>query len=131
MSVRVLPPDEWNRLSEIGPFATAQVLPDPVFATVIVEEDDQSGEIVGCWMVTSIMLLEGLWRREDRRKSPTGARRLLFGMIDYLRNRRVKTAITAIQDAEVESLALKAGFHPVPGGGRLYTVQISASEEDR
>lgn len=120
-TVRILPKNEWPRLFSIGPFAQAQVLPDPLYANVLVEENE-AGEIVGCWEATSIILLEGLWRREDQRKS-FSAKRLLFGMIEFLRDRRVKTAITVVQNAEVRALAEKAGFVHLPGTLHLLTLK--------
>lgn len=121
--VRILPPEEWNRLVEVGPFAVAGVLPDPLYATVIVEENE-SGEIVGTWMVTSIMLLEGLWRREDQRKGPIGARNLLFGMLGYLTHQEIKSAITVIEDPQVAELAEKVGFVPLAEKGRIHVLTL-------
>ncbi len=130
-AIRLLPVEEWPRLLEApdSPFARATaeagmpVLPDPHYAMVLVEENRQ-GEIVGTWMITSVMLLEGLWRREDVRGEVTGARHLLFGMLGLLKDREIKTAITVIQDDLVAELAQKVGFQPLPGGGTLHTISM-------
>lgn len=126
-STRELPPGEWHRLKALGPFGEAGVLPDPAFASVIVEETPD-GEIVGCWTATTIVLLEGLWRKPEARGVVGSARRLLMGMVGFLRAVGVKTAITVIQAPEVEVLAKKAGFVAVPGGGRLYTVTMAQAQ---
>ena len=125
--VRILPAEEWNRLTDVGPFAIAGVLPDPLYATVIVEEN-QTGEIVGTWRVTSIMLLEGLWRREDQRGGPIGARNLLFGMLQYLNQQEVKSAITVIEDPAVAKLAATAGFVPLAEAGRIHVLTLKGDE---
>lgn len=127
--VRLLPHDEWNRLAEIGPFKDAQVLPDPLFASVIVLENE-AGEIIGCWMTTPIMLLEGLWLREDQRGNRRSGRELLQGMLQFLQEYQVKTAITVIQEPEIEVIAKKTKFEAVPGGGRLYTVMVPPRDVD-
>jgi len=115
--VRVLPQTEWGRLHDYNtPFKAAGCLPDPRCATVIVEELD--GEITGCWMATSIILLEALWR--DRPKG-FSAKRLLMGMMKHLKDRRAKTAITYIEDPEVADLAKIAGFVQMPGAVHLLT----------
>lgn len=130
-AIRLLPVEEWGRLLEVpdSPFARATaaagrpVLPDPHFALVLVEEN-RAGEIVGTWMLTSVMLLEGLWRREDVRGDAVGARHLLFGMLGLLKDREIKTAITVIQDEMVAELARKVGFQVLPGGGTLHTISM-------
>lgn len=131
-AVRVLPFHEWPRLLTIAgcPFAEAQTLPDPNHAMVLVEED-ADGRIVGTWMLTSIMLLEGLWRAPEVRKRGVSAKRLLFGMLRLLDDRNVKTVITVIQDPAVEVLAQTAGFQPVPGGGTLYTLTRHTTDPDQ
>lgn len=119
--VRILPRIEWGRLLAFGPFKASQILPDPHYAEVVVEETEL-GRLVGCWMVTSIMLLEGLYRDPDVRKS-FSAKGLLVGMLNHLRVREVKTAITVITDPEVEALAIKAGFVEIPGG-KVYVLTL-------
>lgn len=128
--VRILPQHEWGRLLDVAesPFARAQTLPDPLYATVLVAENEL-GEITGTWMLTSIMLLEGLWRREDCRGDAIGAKRLLFGMVGLLQDRQIKSAITVIQDPTVKELARKVGFVEVPGGGTLHTLTLRGSED--
>jgi hypothetical protein len=117
-SIRVLPQEEWPRLlqAEGSPFQKTQRLPDERFATVIAEEDYD--EIVGTWMATQIILLEGLWRKRPKGYS---AKRLLIGMMRHLQNRRAKTAITYIEDPEVAALADAAGFVKLPGAVYLLT----------
>lgn len=120
-TVRILPPDEWHRLKDFGPFKQAQTLPDPVYASVLVAELD--GEIVGSWMATTIVLLEGLEIVPAHRKHPGIVRRLLFGMIDHLRGIGAKTAITVTQDAAVGRLARHAGFVDLPGSLHLLVLK--------
>ena len=116
--IRELPQEEWGKLLEYNtPFKAAGCLPDTRCATVIVEETE-SGEIIGCWMATQIVLLEALWRDQPKGFS---AKRLLMGMMKHLKERRAKTAITYIEDAEVADLAKVAGFAQMPGAVHLLT----------
>jgi|SRR5215831_11797565 len=118
---RRLPPDEWDRLRDVGPFKTTGVLPDPRFAMVVVLEDPVTQAIVGCWEVTTLALLEGLHLDPAWRHHPAAARRLFFEMLSLLAEYRIKTALTVIQDESVRVLARKAGFTDLPGTLHLLT----------
>lgn len=111
---RVLPTEEWDRVRDFGPFAQAGTLPDPLFAKIIVLETPD-GEIVGCWEMTTLALLEGLYLREDWRGSHAAAKRLLLGMLELLDRYQIKTALTVIQDPKVMELAKTAGFTAMEG----------------
>lgn len=123
VKARRLPPDEWGRLREFGPFQHAGVLPDPAHAIVVVLEDTD-GEIVGSWMAKDTVLLEALYLNMNFRHHAPAAKALLMGMIKELQEGGVSEAITVIQDAAVARLAPKAGFTPVPGGGTLYLLSL-------
>ncbi|HET9258256.1 MAG TPA: hypothetical protein VFO16_24085, partial [Pseudonocardiaceae bacterium] len=102
---RVLPPEEWERLLDVGPFHNTGVIPDPRFALVVVLEDPATQRIVGTWEVTSIGLLEGLHLEPDYRHSTAAASRLFFKMMNVLRDHHVKTVLTVTQDEMVRRLA--------------------------
>jgi len=74
------------------------------------------------------MLLEGLWRREDQRGDGIGAKKLLFGMVGYLKEMEIKSAITVIQDEAVKALARKVGFVEIPGGGAIHVLTLKEGE---
>ncbi len=112
---RLLPPEEWERLRDYGPFAAAGgVLPDPEHATVLVLED-MEGQIVGCWMARDAVLLEGLFLSEAYRHSIIASKLIFFGMIRALTDRNVTQAMTLIQDPYIEGLATTAGFEKLEG----------------
>lgn len=123
--VRVLPPDEWERLKTFGPFVQSGVLPNPEHATVLVAELD--GAIVGCWMRTTIHILEGLYIAEPYRKQHGITKRLFFGMLQVLRQQKVPTVITLTQDHKVAVLAAQAGFVELPGW--LQLLELSKQPE--
>lgn len=118
---RVLPPAEWDRLKDFGVFAQAGLLRSADHATIVVVET-RDGKIAGSWFAADLVLLEGLHIAEEYRKSPAVARKLVVGMIEFLREREVRLAMTVTVDAEIAAMTRKAGFVPLPGTLHLLTV---------
>lgn len=119
---RVLPPDEWERLREYGPFkAAGGVLPDPAHARVIVLEN-ATGALVGCWEAKDTVILEGLFLSPEYRHSITASKLLFFTMLNELREVNVSQVLTLIQDAYVAGLAKTAGFDKLEGALHVLSI---------
>lgn len=74
MTSRILPPEEWDRLSDTD---IPNILPHvgPTDMHIVVVEDE--GRIVGCWALMPMLHLEGLWIAPEYRGRSSVARRLL------------------------------------------------------
>lgn len=121
VTIRPLPPQEWDKLQGLP--LTAERIPDPYSCTVLVAENS-SGEIVGTWMFAPIAFLEGMWVREDyRRKSSVGAR-LVKAMKTLLLQWGVPTTYTVVQSKDVQDLAERVGFSPVPAQLMCLTMMV-------
>lgn len=111
-AVRVLPPEEWDRLREL-PFGAAG-LPDPQLAVILVAETPE-GRIVGTWAAMNQVLLDGLWVAPEYRRTTLVAAKLLRGMKDTMRRIGLRHGFAIVHTTEVLSLAMKAGFTRVEG----------------
>lgn len=110
MTIRELPFEEWDKLDGL-PFS-ANGLPNPDTCKVLVAED--ANEIVSVWSVVTAKFLEGMWVREDHRKT-TVTGRMVQSMKSFLAKEQIESAYTIVQDSEVRRLAEKAGFDVIPG----------------
>lgn len=110
-TARMLQPNEYERLLELG--IPREKLPSPDTAIVAVIEED--GKIVGRWIAGTVTILEGLQIEEAYRNSPGVARKLLQIMMAELRSLGVASAITFVQNDMVGELARHAGFDRLPG----------------
>ncbi len=111
MTSRILPRDEWTRLSDsdlAGPLSC--INPDHV--DVIVVED--GGEIVAHWLLCSMLHVEGLWVAPDARKHGVAARRLLSGMRKAVAARGAASVLTGAASDDIKALLAHAGAMPLP-----------------
>ena len=113
-TVREIPPAERVALQIRG--VLPPVLPAGDHAMILVETAGRN--FVGRWMALDAVVLEGLFIAPEYRGKYGAAKRLLYGMLDRLRQRNIREVVTLIQDPAVELLAEKAGF--VPLDGRLW-----------
>jgi len=111
MVIRLLPFEEWDKLD--GFQISTNGLPNPDTSIILVAETP-AGEIVGTWEAVAPVILEGLWVREDYRKT-TVLGRMFQTMKDTLRNMHIDRAYTLVQSPEVKDLAEKGGFEMIPG----------------
>jgi hypothetical protein len=79
MTTRILPPDEWHRLTgtELG-----GVPLDPANAVVVVVEEDE--DIVGRWAFLRVIHAEGFWIAPEHQKRVAVFRHLLREMQDVV-----------------------------------------------
>ena len=105
LTTRVLPPEEWDRLTgEIG--AVRDQLP-PDRTTVLVVEDD--GAIVGCWALLTIYHAEGVWVHPAYRKRTSVARRLWVGMWALVQSLGAESFVTGAHAPEIDALLRERG----------------------
>lgn len=86
----------------------------PADDVTIMVAETPLGDIVGCWTVGPILVLEGLWVREDYRKKST-LFRLFHGMIGKLKAIGVPLVFSIVQTPEMARLAAHGGFEPIQG----------------
>lgn len=113
MSTRVLPPDEWHRLAHTEVGALWETLPSTAQAIVV---EDETGAIVGCWLVLPVVHVECLWIAEAHRGRTSVARRLWSAMRAVARNTFGASQVwTASVDDTVRTLVQHAGGTRVAG----------------
>ncbi|HEY9016318.1 MAG TPA: hypothetical protein VIM84_14790 [Gemmatimonadales bacterium] len=110
ITARVLPAEEWSRLTQ--PELRAL---DPAHAiVVVVERDGPGGEILGEWAALTTVHLEGLLSSEPG--NPGIARGLLTCMTEALLHAGVREVLTQVTTPEVEALCQHlTGAQQIPG----------------
>lgn len=104
MTSRILPQDEWHRLSGTDlPKALPYVKPED--AQIVVVEHD--GEIVGAWGVLRIVHLEGVWIAPAYRGRGSVARRLLAATLKAAQAWAGSWAMTGADTDDVRRLIEK------------------------
>lgn len=112
MTSRILPPDEWPKLT--GTEAeTVWPLLNPAQAHVLVVED--GSVIVGCWVLMPVLHAECLWIADAHRGKASVARRLWTGMRRLALSLGVSTVATAAISDDVRGLLDHVGAVKVPG----------------
>jgi N-acetylglutamate synthase-like GNAT family acetyltransferase len=76
--------------------------------------ENPEGEIVGTWEAIAPVVLEGLWVREDYRKTMVLGK-IFISMKSLLRSMNISRAFTLVQTPDVKALAEKGGFEMIPG----------------
>lgn len=112
MISRILPPEEWPRLS--GTEAET-VWPHfkPENTRILVVEDE--GEIVGTWSMVRVVHAECLWVAPKYRGAFGVAKRLLRGMRDIASAWGAVKVVTGSVSPEVTNMILRFGGFPMPG----------------
>jgi len=110
MVVRELPHEEWYRLQDL-PMAGAG-LPAPEVLVVVAEDDH--GDIIGVWTAGPIIVLEGLWVREDHQKK-SALYRMFHFMVEQLKAIGVPVVYSIVQTPDMHRLAAHGGFQPIDG----------------
>lgn len=107
MRDRVLPVDEWPRLT---PTLLGQSWPylDPATSQVVVVEDDE-GAIIGCVSLVRVWHLEGVWIAPAHRGKASVGRRLLMGFAAIVNLLRIKEVLTMTSHPDMPRLHAKLG----------------------
>lgn len=111
MIARVLPPDEYSRLSVTGePQMYPTVRPEDIEIWVV--EDGE--EIVGSLSVVRVPHLEGVWIAPDRRGSPTISTLLLRNAVESSRKWSKGWVMAQAADDHVKDLVSRCGGVKMP-----------------
>jgi GNAT superfamily N-acetyltransferase len=114
LTIRVLDPEEHEKLIGLGPFKDRG--PDPATSVVVVAEDD-AGRVIGYWCAFNAVHLEPLWVDEPERGNGVGMA-LWGGLREALQEHGVSNAFAMIADEDLVThlpLAVgKLGFKRVP-----------------
>jgi hypothetical protein len=103
MTSRLLPRDEWERLSATELESVAPYLRANPNAEVFVVED-AGGDIVGCWALMQIWHAEGLWIAPELRRHGAVARLLLKHLYALAAHFEIPGVMTAATTPEVAAL---------------------------
>lgn len=130
MISRILPPEEWPRLSGTEAGTVWQHF-DPEQTQVVVVEKD--GRIVATWTVLRTVTVECLWADPEYRGSFGVTKRLLRGMREAATRWGARVVYTASASAHVTDLIRRFGGIPSPCETFILPIEMASSgrREDR
>jgi hypothetical protein len=111
VTTRVLPTDEWPKLSgtDFGPILGRL---NPEGATIVVAEEGE--DIVGCWGLITFAHAEGLWVAPSHRKRGRVLVRLWNAMLELTRGLGVDMVYTGALSGDVARLLESRKAEPLP-----------------
>lgn len=110
MNLRLLQPEEYERLREVP--TGAERIPNPDSSLVYVVENDAK-EIVATWIIVNAAVADGLWKREDQ---PAGlGARMVLSILHDLKDRGLTGVATITDNPVVLDMAHRMGFQDVAG----------------
>lgn len=115
--MRVLPVDEWPRLSQV-PCDTPWWLFDPVRARVLVVED--AGQIVATCALLPFVHAECLWIAETHKRA---GRRLLRGVYQQARAMGARSLWSGSLSERMTSILYRLGATRLPGFSYVFPVK--------
>ena len=119
-TIRELPSEEWPRLLDFEPFASAG-LPNADFWRVIVGEDD--GRIIGFTCIYTAVHFEPVWTDPAYRHQPDLFRGLWRESKKILDEHGVQMIFAVVPDSLPHQKALVEHVGFVPAPGQLYVVE--------
>jgi hypothetical protein len=128
-TVRLLPIEEYPRLLDVdGPLRGIQSIPDPDHTRIVVVEDQDTGRIIGYWVLGDVVHAEPLWLDPMIRSNPVVGRQLLEQVLGTLYLYGAQSVFVVIEDTNtvVREMADQLGFEPLPG--RLYALRLPVVE---
>ncbi len=117
MTTRILPREEYGRLSAIDPDLDWNSLPSRTKVLVV----ERNGEIVGRWMALPVVHVETVWKADGAGAGVT--RCLLEGMKHILDEEGVEGAWTSATDDRVRGIL--ANLHAVKVPGDHYFLRLT------
>lgn len=111
MTTRVLPREEWDRLSDTELGRALDRLPAKAVSVVVVEAD---GAIVGCWALMTFAHVEGLWIAPAHRKRGRVLLHLWTALRELARLRGVGSVFTGAVSEDVRAMLAARGASPLP-----------------
>lgn len=112
MTTRLLPPEEWSKLADTPLSVLVGQAPPAAVKVLVVEDDD--GQLLGCWTLTTVLHAEGVWVRDDARRRGGVHRRLLHGMQELVAQMGANGVWTGADSEEVAALIMRLGGQPIP-----------------
>jgi hypothetical protein len=121
VNVRFLPHAEWAKLdgTPLEP-VRAQMSPDTTEVLVV---EDESGKVVGTWMLVLMPHLEAMWVDPAHQGKASVLRKLLSRMFAYLEEMKVPQVLTHASGPVVDAYLHKLGGTPIPG--RAFILPVS------
>lgn len=111
MTTRILPPEEWPRLSHTE---AAEVWPHLDRGRTHVVVVEEAGEIIGCHVLMNVLHAECLWVHPDRRDARV--LRVLWNSVQREAQKLgAKTIATAANDDSVKRLLAYVGAQKLDG----------------
>ncbi len=113
LQVRVLRPEEHDRLIGLGPFT--EIGPSKEHSTVVVAEN-REGEILGYWCAFNAVHVEPLWIAESERNNGVG-NDLWKKLQEVLHELHAPIAFAIVMDKDASThlpMAYKVGFRRIP-----------------
>jgi hypothetical protein len=123
---RRLPEEEWYRLENLG---WLESTPRPGGAEVFVVED-HLGDIIGFWMVRTMVHIEPIWIREDHRGGLV-PRRLWRAVRQFLDTCRIPAAFCMTESPIVADYLTRLGIQELPDKVHLYEPTTNGSGAQR
>lgn len=117
MTSRILPPEEWHRLSRTELGRVTQVAEPGQIEVMVIEE---AGEIVACWGLIPTLHVEGLWI-DPRHKS--AAVRLWRAVKARVHGRGARAVVTSACSTTVRDLLERRGATLLPGDQYLLSME--------
>ena len=111
---RILPPDEWTRVTHIEPFASGG-LPNPENWRIVVIERD--GAIVAACSLFDTVHWDMFWVDEAERGNPVVFKALVEGGVQVMAEYHIDMVHTTIplDRPDLQRMLERVGFQPAPG----------------
>jgi N-acetylglutamate synthase-like GNAT family acetyltransferase len=110
--LRILQPDEFDRLKEFEPYNRGLALPIPGASRVAVAEIE--GRIVGFWVASAVVHIEPLFIAPEERNGGFTATALLKTLVDELKENEIEN-VYCFSETETNSNYLsRLGFSKLP-----------------
>lgn len=123
MTSRILPPDEWAKLDDVGAETIWKLL-DPEKAQILVIEDE--GQIVGTLTLMSVVHAECVWIKPSHRKGYGVMKRLLDEMWTTARGAGATALWAGSVSDTMTNILHRIGASEVPGRSFVFPVKEDA-----
>jgi hypothetical protein len=124
VTVRELPPEEFELLRKMPPFSDVGLPPVGGARAVVAQTAD--GTVVGFWFLFNAIHVEPFYLDMAYRRHPGVLRRMWRGVQGIMESLGASVAWAVIPDVDIPagtpSMAQRMGFHPV--AGKLYFIHV-------
>lgn len=124
LTTRLLPPEDWDRLRALDPYATRGLPEDPENWRILVVERD--GVLVGTCALFNAVHWDCWWIAPEARGRGGVLAQLLRASVAVFQEAGLDTVWTGVEDAnsDVTRLLTHFGFQPAPG--RLFVLSVAS-----